>query len=405
MVKLFKNAKIITSGAILASDALLEMNGVIIFIGSEKDCLKYCKKLNFEYQTINCNNNYLTSGFIDLHCHGGGGYDFMDGDVESIVKAAQLHLKHGTTSIYPTTLTCDNDTLFKFFENYREALKTNEEKPNMLGLHLEGPFFAASQSGAQDPETMQLPTIENVNKIWEKGKDIISRWSIAAELEGALEAGKFLSSKNIHLAIGHSNATYKEVEKAIECGYKHVTHLYSGMSTITRENGFRVLGLVESSFLFDELTVEIIADGKHLPPELLQLILKTKNHDKICLVTDSMRAAGQKNGFSILGCKTNGLDVLIEDGIAKTLDKTCFAGSIATTDHLVRTMVKEAKLELPKAVQLMNENPAKFMQIDDHKGKIEIGYDADIIIFNENIEISQIYILGNKIGESNENNS
>lgn len=405
MVKLFFNAKIITSGIILPSDSLLEMDGVIIYIGSEKQCIDYCKKLNFDYQKINCNNNYLTSGFIDLHCHGGGGYDFMDGDVESIIKAAQLHLKHGTTSIYPTTLTCDNETLFKFFENYREAIKTKEKMPHMLGIHLEGPFFTASQSGAQDSKKMQLPTLENVNKIWEKGRDLISRWSIAAELEGAKETGEFLTSKNIHLAIGHSNATYKEVKEAIKHGFKHVTHLYSGMSTITREQGFRVLGLVESAYLFDELTVEIIADGKHLPPELLRLIIKTKDNDKICLVTDSMRAAGQENGYSILGCKDNGLDVLIEDGIAKTLDKTCFAGSIATTDLLVRTMVKEANLELPKAVQMMNENPAKFMQIDDHKGKIAIGYDSDLILFNENIEISQIYILGNKIGEYNENNS
>jgi len=397
MANLFFNAKIITEGEIINENSIITCNNKIVYIGYKKDCIEYLNKNNLTYNIINCDGNYLSSGFIDLHCHGGGGYDFMDGNVESIIKASQLHLQHGTTSIYPTTMTCENATLFSFFSNYREAKRTNEITPNLLGIHLEGPFFASAQCGAQDSNLMQIPTKENLELIWEKGKDIIKRWSIATELDGALKAGDFLKKNNVHLSIGHSDATYENIKEAIKHGYNHVTHLYSGMSTISRRGGFRILGLVESSYLFDELNVEIIADGKHLPPELLQLIIKTKDNDKICLVTDSMRAAGQESGISILGNKFLGLPVIIEDGIAKTMDKTCFAGSIATTDLLVRTMVKKAKMPIEKAVKLITTNPAKFMKINDHKGDIRVGLDADLVIFNSNIEIKKIYILGNEV--------
>ncbi|MGD1820864.1 MAG: N-acetylglucosamine-6-phosphate deacetylase [Pleomorphochaeta sp.] len=397
MIRLFFRAKIISSGEILTKNSLLIDDSKIIFIGTKEECLNYIKDKKLNYEEVDCKNNYLSSGFIDLHCHGGGGYDFMDGDDISIIKAAQLHLKHGTTSIYPTSMTSDNSSLFTFFDNYRKAINTNEIIPNFLGLHLEGPFFSPKQCGAQDPNIMQLPTLDNVKTIWEKGKDIIKRWSIAPELEGGYLSGDFLASKNIHLSMGHSDATYSQVKEAIKHGYSHVTHLYSGMSTITRKGGFRVLGLVESAYLFDQLSVELIADGKHLPPELLQLIIKTKDNSKICLITDSMRGAGEAEGPSILGNKKDGLKVFIEDGIAKTMDKTCFAGSVATTDRLVRTMVQQANLPIEKAVQMMSENPAKFMKIDKSKGNIKIGLDADLIIFDENINIQKIYILGKEV--------
>lgn len=397
MTNLFFNAKIITEGIILTKDSIVTNENKIVYIGNLKDSIKYLKENKLTYNEIDCKNNYISSGFIDIHCHGGGGYDFMDGDVESIIKASQLHLIHGTTSIYPTTMTSDNETLFKFYKNYRLAIKTKETTPNFLGIHLEGPFFSPNQCGAQDSNLMQIPTKENVELIWNKGKDIIKRWSIASELKGAFEAGDYLSKKDINLSIGHSDATYENIKEAIKHGFNHVTHLYSGMSSITRKGGFRILGLVESSYLFDELNIEIIADGKHLPPELLQMIIKTKDNDKICLVTDSMRAAGQQSGTSILGNKELGLPVIIEDGIAKTMDKTCFAGSIATTDLLVRTMVEKANMPIEKAVKLITTNPAKFMKINSHKGDIKIGMDADLVIFNKDIEIKNIYILGNEV--------
>lgn len=392
MQKILYNAKIVSSRKILRQTAILIANEKIIYLGNRKDCKDYISREK-QVEEIDCKGNYLSSGFIELHSHGGGGYDFMDGDVDCIIKASQLHLLHGTTSIYPTSMTCDNETLFKFFQNYRKALNSEEITPHFLGIHLEGPFLAPNQSGAQSALNMQIPTSKNIQNIWERGKDIIKRWSIAPELEGAFSTGDFLKEKDVQLSIAHSDATYEVVKQSIKHGFSHVTHLYSGMSSITRKKGNRILGVVESSFLFDELTVELIADGKHLPPELLKLIIKCKDNSKICLVSDSMRGAGQKEGPSILGSKENGLPVIIEDGIAKTLDRESFAGSIATSDILVRTMVKDVGLSIAEAIALITENPARFMNIDDKKGSIEIGKDADIVIFDENINIKKVYLL------------
>jgi N-acetylglucosamine-6-phosphate deacetylase len=269
--------------------------------------------------------------------------------------------------------------------------------PHLMGIHLEGPYFSPIQCGAQSKEYMQTPTPERYMKILDVGGNDIARWSSAPEIDGALELGRELSKRRIMASIAHSDATYDEVLKAIESGYTHVTHLYSGMSSITRKGGFRVLGVVESAYLFDDLTIEIIADGCHLPPELLKLIVKNKCNSSICLVTDSMRGAGMPEGSSILGSKSNGQEVIIEGGVAKLLDHTSFAGSVATTDRLVRVMTKNAGLSIIDAVNMMTINPAKFMHIDNKKGSISIGKDGDLIVFDENINIKKIFIAGEPI--------
>lgn len=182
--------------------------------------------------------------------------------------------------------------------------------------------------------------------------------------------------------------------KAFEHGYNHVTHLYSGMSMIRRINAYRYSGVVESAFLIDEMTVEIIADGKHLPESLLKLIYKIKGSDKICLVTDSMRAAGTTDKESILGSLKSGQKVLIEDGVAKLMDRASFAGSIATADRLVRTMIEIADASLLEAVKMMTYTPAKVMGIERSKGSLAVGKDADIIVFDDKINVSLVMIKG-----------
>ena len=192
-------------------------------------------------------------------------------------------------------------------------------------------------------------------------------------------------------AIGHSDATYAEVAKAVEAGYRFVTHLYSGMSALHRVGPYRVLGVVESAYLFDELGVEIISDGKHLPPELLRLIVKNKGIDNICLITDSMRGAGMPEGSRPkLGSLTNGQETLIRDGVAMMPDLKAFAGSVCTTDRCVRTMYKLAGVSLPDAVRMMTANPARVLGIDGSKGTIAKGMDADLVVFDEDINISSV---------------
>lgn len=179
-------------------------------------------------------------------------------------------------------------------------------------------------------------------RILEHAQGCIARWSLAPELPGALQMADRLVPLGIVLSAGHTAATYDEMSAAYDHGVRHLTHFYSGMSTIVRKGGFRVLGVVESGYLIDGLSVELIADGMHLPPPLLKMILKCKDHEKICLCTDSMRGAGMPDGPSILGSLKDGQQVIIEDGIAKMPDRTCFAGSVATDDRLVRVMVQKA---------------------------------------------------------------
>jgi len=266
--------------------------------------------------------------------------------------------------------------------------------PDFYGLHLEGPYFSQEEKGAQDPRFIKAPTPEHYLKILNSSDDIV-RWSSAPELPGALELADELSRRGILCALGHSTATYQQLIPAFERGYTHVTHLYSGCSLLRRINAFRYMGVVDSAFAIDSMTVEIIADGKHLPPELLKLIVKLKASDKISLITDSMRCAGMPEGsVQYTGTKENGMKVLIEDGVAKLADRSAFAGSIATTDRLVRNMVRLAEIPLIDAVRMMTYNPACLMHIQNRKGVLAPGKDADLCIFDNEINIKAVFVNG-----------
>ena len=383
---------VFTNGRIILADRILDGYSVIVEDGVISDVTRGNTAAD---KVVDLGGRYLAPGFIDIHTHGAGGHDFMDGTEEAIKGACMTHLSHGTTSIVPTTLTCLNGELFNFFEVNRKVKADWHEGPNLLGIHLEGPFFNAAQAGAQDPKFLQLPTRENFMPILEAGGADIMRISVAVELEGALELGEELKKRGIIAAIGHSDATYAEVAKAVEAGYRFVTHLYSGMSALHRVGPYRVLGVVESAYLFDELGVEIISDGKHLPPELLRLIVKNKGIDNICLITDSMRGAGMPEGSRPkLGSLTNGQETLIRDGVAMMPDLKAFAGSVCTTDRCVRTMYKLAGVSLPDAVRMMTANPARVLGIDGSKGTIAKGMDADLVVFDEDINISSVYVGG-----------
>ena len=347
-------------------------------------------------KVIDARQNYVSPGFIDMHIHGGGGHDFMDGTVEAFLGVAETHAKYGTTAMVPTTLTSTNEELMTTFTVYRKAKEMNINGSQFIGLHLEGPYFSPKQCGAQDPNVLKKPQAEEYNAILEASKDII-RWSVAPELEGALALGQTLQQHHILPSIAHTDAIYEEVEKAFTAGYTHVTHLYSAMSSVTRKNAFRYAGVVEAAYLIEDMTVEIIADGIHLPKPLLQFVYKFKGVDKTALCTDAMRGAGMPDGESILGSLNNGQKVIIEDGVAKMPDRKAFAGSVATTDRLVRTMIYLAGVPLIDAVHMMSLTPARILHIDKEKGSLEIGKDADIVIFDNQININNTILKGHVI--------
>ena len=387
----------IVNGRIITPYRLID-NGTLVF---EKDRIIYVGHSDIELDDctiIDAKGNYVSPGFVDIHTHGGGGHDFMDGSSEAILGAARMHAEHGTTSIVPTTLTCSNEELFRIFEVFAEAKSRNTNEANLMGLHLEGPYFSLAQAGAQDPRYIKNPCKEEYEAILNQSQDIL-RWSIAPELDGAMEMGRSLKDQGILAAIAHSDAEYEQVQEAFESGYTHITHLYSAMSGVHRRNAYRYLGVIESAFLMDEMSVEIIADGCHLPPALIQLVYKIKGPAKTALISDSLRGAGMPEGESISGSLENGQRIIIEDGVAKLPDRSAFAGSVVTTDRLVRTVVNQAKIPLLDAVRMMSATPAQIMGFDK-KGSLSQGMDADILIFDDDINIRSVIVMGRLIHEA-----
>jgi N-acetylglucosamine-6-phosphate deacetylase len=342
---------------------------------------------------VDAKGKYVSPGFIDIHVHGGGGFDFMDGDEHGFLEIAAIHAQHGTTSMLPTTLSSTFEEMVQTLEAYERANGLNDRGARFLGMHLEGPYFAMNQRGAQDPRYIRDPDPAEYREILSRFP-FVKRWSAAPEKKGAIEFGRYVKSKGVLPAVAHTDAIYEEVLEAYENGFTLITHLYSAMSGVTRRNAFRYAGVIESAFIIDDMDVEIIADGVHVPAPLLKMVYKIKGPDRIALITDAMRAAGMPEGESILGSLKNGLKVIVEDGVAKLPDRTSFAGSVATADRLVRTMVKQAEIPLSQAIKMITQTPARIMGVSDQTGSIAEGMDADIVIFDDDIRVSMTICQG-----------
>lgn len=387
------NAKVITPFRILDNGVVTIENGYITNVSDHKI------KASANHKVIDAEGLYLSPGFIDIHVHGGGGSDFMDNEIEAYINIAETHAKFGTTAMLPTTLTSEQDLLLETFDIYAKSLEKKTNGARFYGLHLEGPYFAMAQRGAQDPRYIRNPLPAEYEPILSSYKHLIARWSAAPELPGALEFGRRVSEEGILLALAHTDAIYEEILGAVESGYKLATHLYSGMSGMTRRNAYRYAGAIESCLLIDDIDVEIIADGVHLPEPFLKLICKIKAKNQIILITDAMRAAGTSDTESILGSKTHGLPVVVEDNVAKLPDRKSFAGSVATADRLIRTMCTVAEIPLQDAIQMLTVNPATQLGLQNKIGSIAKGLQADIVLFNDKIEIQKTMVNGRFIYE------
>ena len=376
----------------IKSDKIVTKNGLFdgyVYFEDGKIAAVTADTLPFE-EEYDMTGKYVAPGFIDLHTHGGAGHEFFN-TAADMVAACNFHLSHGTTSICPTISAAPFAVMQKSVEQAKIAKADPALKPNFIGLHMEGPYLSAAQCGAQCPDFITPPKAEEYESLIEASGDLIARWSYAPENDPEGKFCRYLTEHNILASAGHTDAIYPDMKTAEENGCGLITHLYSCTSTITRDHGFRRLGVIESAYLSDEMYVEIIADGRHLPPELIRLILKIKGLDRVIACTDSLAIAGTgvKEGITL------NVPFIIEDGVCKLRDRSAFAGSIATTDVLVRVLTKEVGLDICDAVKLLTENPAKRMKLS--KGLLEAGYDADIIVFDEDIRVENVFVGGKAV--------
>ena len=345
-------------------------------------------------EELDANHNYVSAGFIDTHVHGGGDYDFSDGGADAFIFASKTHLMHGTTSLCPTLAALPHDTIKNLISDYKELVASEHKSlPRFLGLHLEGPYLNYAQAGGQPKDNIQNPIKEKYEELISLGKGYIAKMTLAPELEGALLLCEALKENGIIVNIGHTEATYDEVVEAVEAGASCFTHLYSSMSTIVRKNSYRVLGTVEAAYMLDETYVEVIGDGIHLPPPLLKMITRFIDKDRIILISDAMRGADMPEGPSVLGARFQGMPCIIEDGIAKIPDRTSFAGSVATADRLLRTMIKDVGLPIKQAIRYLTVNPARHLGLSS-VGALKEGYLSDVIIFDDNVNIKTVIVGG-----------
>lgn len=386
-----QNGKIILHNRIISSGALLVEDGRII--AAETGNPDFA-----EATIVDAAGQYISPGFIDLHVHGGGGHDFMDATEDAFLKIAAVHAQHGTTSMMPTTTTAEKEGILETLDVYEKVKDANNNGAAFIGLHLEGPYFAMNQRGAQDPKFIRDPDPDEYMEILNHASSI-KRWSVAPERKGAIAMGRVLKERGIIASMAHTEATYEEAYEAFQNGYSLLTHFYSAMSGVVRRNARRFAGVVETGYLHDELDVEIIADGVHLPAPLLKLVYKIKGAEHTALITDAMRAAGTDLQESFLGHPKHAMPVIIEEGVAKLPDRSAFAGSVALADRLVRTMIHTAEVPLVDAIRMITSTPARIAKLQDKIGSLKAGMDADIVLFDEQINVSKTFVKGRLVFE------
>ena len=348
-------------------------------------------------RVIDAEGKYLLPGFIDLHLHGGGGADFMDATKDAFETAVRAHLAHGTTTLYPTAMTASEDDLCEFIDAYLAFKNESPLSSLVKGIHLEGPYFSNANTGSRGAQSggyMRDPDPEEINRLLKRAKGGIVRWDAAPELDGALEFAKMMTDAGVIASVAHSDATADQAEVAYRAGFSHVTHFYNAVSAHRKREQTVYGGVVEATYLDDNVTVELIGDGCHIPRHELLLAIKIKGIDKVSVITDAMRIAGTDMTSGKLGSLKNGTDVIVEDTVANLTDRVSFAGSIATMDRCLRTLVKLYNIPMEAASRLLSLSPAKRMGIEKDKGSIEIGKDADLLIVGDDLFVKTVIAGG-----------
>ena len=381
------NMKALLNGKIILGDGVYK-NKVILMDEKIRGIIDIdLFKPEEEVEIIDVAGHYISPGFIDIHIHGCGGSDTMDGTIKDLNMISKTIIQYGTTSFLATTMTTGIESIQTGFEAVRQAKMTGVQGANILGVHMEGPFINKEFKGAQKVEYIVKPDFQLVKEY----TDIIKIITIAPEIEGALEFIKKVKAtgetSSIIISIGHSKATYEETLEAIEAGISHGTHLFNAMPPLHHRSPGTVGALLNSNVA----SCEMIADNIHVHPAIYQLVMKLKGFEKLILVSDAIRATSMKDGEYELG----GQLVSVKEGRAE-LENGSLAGSVLTLNKAIKNFINETKAPLHEVIKSVTISPAKLIGIDKEKGSIEIGKDADIVVFDENIIVKQVFIAGDK---------
>jgi len=391
MRTLIQNGPVITPFRVIPTGGVLIENGKIVEILERP-----LAEIPADTTVVNAGGRTISPGFVDIHVHGGGGFGFFTATPNEIGTICKAHSKYGTTSIVPTTMAAPIDVTCTAIKNIRTAAEINAPGAQILGVHLEGPFFAQAQRGAQAAEYIICPTEENTAQLLDAWPGGIRMMGAAPEIDGALKLGTELVKRGVVASVAHSDATFEDIERAMDYGYSDITHIYSGCSHVHRVNAYRTAGVVEAGLYFDQLTAQVIADGKHLPPSLLRLIYKCKGADRIALISDGMDPSATEMEEGTILTQPNGAQFVFEDDVMKMMDRQSFAGSCATMSKLVRNMVQLANVPLMDAVQMATMTPANIIGACG-KGRLSPGYDADVILFDKDINVTYVMVQGREV--------
>jgi len=384
-MRLFINARVITENGIRDLCVLTDRERII----------KVSERIDAEgAEVTDCGGLYLSPGFADIHVHGGGGYSAMSGDENDIINMCRAHALHGVTSIVPTTLASPVKRLQRAIDTVSKAMEKCKES-NILGVHLEGPFLSPKKSGAQSPENILVPDMENISGLLDYSKNVLMIGA-APEIENGMLVGREASKRNIIASVAHSDAPFETAEKALDNGYSDITHIFSACSSMHKEGIFRQVGVAEAGLALDGYTAQFIGDLKHLPRGAVKLICKCKGAGKAYLISDGLEfsASNIKEGQTVT--QENGMKAVYDDGVMLLADRSCLAGSASSLDIMVKNMLK-CDIPLSDAVKMASLTPLTVLGLSNRKGKIKEGYDADIILFDGDIAVKRVFVMGEEV--------
>ena len=385
---LIRNARAVLSDRVTEPVGIFIKDGKIEKIGTEQGS---CSD-----RTVDVRGGYVFPGFVDVHVHGGGGADFMDGDPQAFETAVKAHLKRGTTTIVPTAMTATKEELTGFIKAYHRFKATSPYADLAAGLHLEGPYFSKANGkskGAQSGELIRDIDFDEIKQILDLANGSIIRWDAAPEVENSEKFAEIMKENGIICAAAHTNATADEAQKAFKAGFSHVTHFYNAVTAYMKRGQVVTAGVVEAAYLDETVTVELICDGRHIPKQCLQLALKIKGADRVLGITDATRISCTDMKTGKLGSLKNGTDVIVDDGVAKLPDLSSYAGSICTMDRALKVLCVDYGIDIVTAAKMLSTTPAKHIGAKKI-GEIKQGYHADLVITDESFSVEAVMKKG-----------